>query len=208
MTIDKRNIEGIVLSGGEGRRMGGADKGLVAFMGLPLAQRAVLRLSSQVGAVKVSAARNLDVYAQWGCPVVPDAGNTREGPLAGVLAAMTQCTAAFLAVVPCDAPLFPEDLVERLALALDQTDALVAMPLAAQEDAAARPDPSFMLIRREALSDLEAYFQAGGRKITTWAGKAGLALAPFTAVSDAQAFLDADTPEALARLEALAHARS
>lgn len=204
MSIDKSNIQGLVLAGGQGRRMGGLDKGLVEFDGVPLALRAARRLEPQVGSVWISAARNLEAYAAWGHHIVLDANPDSQGPLAGALSALRQCRKPFLSIVPCDVPLIPADLVERLCAAMEKGQSLVAMPLAAQEGEGARPDPTFMLIRREALPNLEDYFSGGGRKMTAWAGKAGLCLAPFTRPSDAASFLDTDTHEALARVEALA----
>jgi molybdopterin-guanine dinucleotide biosynthesis protein A len=105
-----------------------------------------------------------------------------------------------LAVLPCDVPFFPADLITQLASKLATSEARIAMPLVTQTDGSVFPHPVFMLMRASVLPDLEAYFAAGGRKITTWAGKAGLALVSFDAPQDAQAFMDADTVQALEEL--------
>ena len=201
--IDPSHIHAVVLAGGEGRRMGGADKGMARYHGTPLAQRAAQRVAPYVGAVRLNANRNLAAYAALGYPVFDDALAAFEGPLGGVLAALRTCTAPYVLVLPCDVPNFPLNLVPRLAAALggSTTGARVAMPLAAQADGSTFVEPVFMLIERSVLPDLEAYFASGGRKITTWAGKMGLALAPFTQAHDARAFADADTFEALVALE-------
>jgi molybdenum cofactor guanylyltransferase len=202
--ITVQDIHAVILAGGEGRRMGGADKGLALFLGTPLAQRAAQRIAPFVDAVSVNANRNAAAYAALGYTVFSDGLPAHEGPLGGVLAALRACSAPYLLVLPCDVPNFPLDLVARLAAALQGSNAgaRVAMPLATQADGSPFVEPVFMLLDCAVLPDLEAYFAAGGRKITTWAGKAGLALAPFTQPHDAAAFADADTFAALAALAA------
>ena len=71
--IDTNDITGLVLAGGRGSRMGGVDKGLQPFHGVPLALHALRRLQPQVGSVLLNANRNLDTYAAFGVPVWPDA---------------------------------------------------------------------------------------------------------------------------------------
>jgi molybdopterin-guanine dinucleotide biosynthesis protein A len=104
-------------------------------------------------------------------------------------------------VLPCDVPFFPIDLITQLANKLATSEAQIAMPLVTQLDGSVFPDPVFMLMSTSVLPDLEAYFAGGGRKITTWAGKAGLALVTFNAPQDTQAFMDADTVLVLHSLE-------
>ena len=53
--MNKSEITGLVLAGGRGSRMGGVDKGLQNFRGMPLALHTLLRLSPQVGEVMVNA---------------------------------------------------------------------------------------------------------------------------------------------------------
>ena len=113
-TIDKAQITGMVLAGGRGSRMGGVDKGLQGFRGMPLAMHALFRLQPQVGETMINANRNLSAYESMGVPVWPDALPDYPGPLAGFLAGLERCETPYLVVVPCDTPLFPEDLVERL----------------------------------------------------------------------------------------------
>ncbi|MGL4434951.1 MAG: NTP transferase domain-containing protein, partial [Giesbergeria sp.] len=67
--IATHDITGMVLAGGQGLRMGGADKGLQLLDGVPLALRALQRLSPQVSALLVNANRNTDTYARFGVPV-------------------------------------------------------------------------------------------------------------------------------------------
>ena len=110
--IARTDITGLVLAGGRGSRMGGADKGLQSYRGMPLAMHAMLRLAPQVGRVMINANRNLAAYESFGAPVFTDASGDFAGPLAGFVAGLEQCDTPYLVTVPCDSPLFPDDLVE------------------------------------------------------------------------------------------------
>src|SRR5450432_4054443 len=105
-TIGKDRITGLVLAGGRGSRMGGVDKGLQNFRGMPLAMHALLRLQAQVGETLLNANRNIAAYESMGVPVWPDAVPDYPGPLAGFLAGLERCETPYLAIVPCDSPLF------------------------------------------------------------------------------------------------------
>ena len=126
--IDSQDITGLVLAGGRGSRMGGVDKGLQAFRGVPLALHTLLRLQRQVGAVVVNANRNLVTYESFGFPVWPDADSDYAGPLSGFLTGLERCETPWLVTVPCDSPLCPQDLVRRRADAADQADVHVLSP--------------------------------------------------------------------------------
>ena len=117
--IAPEDITGLVLAGGRGSRMGGVDKGLQNHHGVPLALHALLRLAPQVGLTMINANRNLAAYESMGVPVWPDALADFAGPLAGFLAGLEHCDTPYLVTVPCDSPRFPEDLVARLASALE-----------------------------------------------------------------------------------------
>ena len=121
--IARDDVTGLVLAGGRGTRMGGVDKGLQSHLGMPLALHALLRLTPQVGHVMINANRNLGAYESMGVPVWPDTIPDYAGPLAGFLTGLERCETPYLVVVPCDTPLFPEDLVERLTAAFADADA-------------------------------------------------------------------------------------
>src|SRR3954463_12023117 len=146
--IDKEDITGVVLAGGRGSRMGGVDKGLQAFRGMPLALHTLLRLGPQVGEAMVNANRNLAAYESFGVPVWPDASADYAGPLAGFLVGLERCETAYLVTVPCDTPLFPSDLVARLAEALEREAPDIAMGAAREQPGAEpRAQPVFSLMR-------------------------------------------------------------
>src|SRR3954469_19063590 len=132
--IDKDQVTGLVLAGGRGTRMGGADKGLQNFRGMPMAMFTVLRLAPQVGELMINANRNLAAYESFGTPVWPDVIADYAGPLAGFLTGLEHCDTPYLATAPCDTPLFPTDLVARLGAALVEHDAEIAMASAREEE--------------------------------------------------------------------------
>lgn len=168
VTIDpKTEITGLVLAGGRGTRMGGIDKGLQPYQGLPLARHALNRLAPQVRGVMINANRNLPLYAAMGVPVWPDELPDFPGPLAGMLAGMQHCPTPYLATVPCDSPLFPLDLVARLCAGLTQQDADMATAYTREGDKL-YPQPVFCLMKVSLLERLRAFIISGERKTGAW----------------------------------------
>lgn len=201
-TIDPQQITGLVLAGGRGSRMGGVDKGLQNFNGVPLALHTLLRLQLQVGEMMVNANRNLAAYESFGAPVWPDSLPDYAGPLAGVLTGLERCETPWLLTVPCDSPLFPIDLAERLAEAAAREDAEIAMA-SAPEDGQLRPQPVFSLLRVDLLESLVAFTHGGGRKIDAWTARHRTVLVPFDRPGDdPNAFANANTLPELQSLEA------
>jgi molybdopterin-guanine dinucleotide biosynthesis protein A len=124
------------------------------------------------------------------------------GPLAGFLTGLERCETAFMMTVPCDTPLFPHDLVARLAAALEAEDADIAMPAALEEDGQLRAQPVFCLIRAELLESVVKFTHGGGRKIDLWTGQHKTALVPFDrSDDDPKAFFNANTLAELHQLE-------
>jgi molybdenum cofactor guanylyltransferase len=205
--VDRSLITGIVLAGGRGSRMGGVDKGLQLYNGTALAKHATQRLQSQVGPLLINANRNLDTYEIWGSKVSADVlvdGITDfAGPLAGFLVGLQHCKTPYLMTVPCDTPRFPSDLVSRLANALSQQDADIAMVSSPDEEGVLRHQPVFCLIKRELATSLKVFTDAGGRKIGAWAVQHKLARVNFNEThDDPKAFYNANTLEDLQQLSA------
>ncbi len=203
--IHTHEITAIVLAGGQGSRMGGVDKGLQNFNGTPLALHTVLRLQMQagglVGDLMINANRNLSAYEAFGAPVWPDSLSGYAGPLAGFLTGLERCETPYLLTVPCDTPLFPLDLAQRLAQAFEDDRTDIAMVSAPEADGQLRPQPVFCLLRVSLLESLSAFTQAGGRKIDRWTAQHTTVQVPFNRPGDdAQAFCNANT---LAELHAL-----
>ena len=196
--IDPRDITGLVLAGGLGSRMGGIDKGLQLLHGMPMAEHALRRLQGQVGSTAINANRNIGLYEAFACPVWPDALPDHPGPLAGFLAGLARCETPYLLTVPCDSPRFPADLAARLAQALVEQQADIAMA-ATIEGGAEQVQPVFCLLKQSLRGSLQAFIEGGQRKIDRWTALHRCAVYRF---DDAQAFANANTPHELAALNA------
>ena len=200
--IDACDITGLILAGGRGSRMGGVDKGLQNFNGLPLALHTLMRLAPQVGRVMINANRNLSAYESFGAPVWPDVLADYAGPLAGFLTGLERCETAYLVTVPCDTPLFPHDLVARLAQALEAQQCDIAMAAAREEDNQLRTQPVFCLMRVELLESLVQFTHGGGRKIDAWTAQRQTVIVTFDRPGDeARSFFNANTLAELHQLE-------
>ncbi|NDP40194.1 MAG: molybdenum cofactor guanylyltransferase MobA [Rhodoferax sp.] len=206
--IPAQDITGLILAGGRGSRMGGVDKGLQTFNGMPLALHTLMRLQmgGGVGQIMINANRNLAAYESFGVPVWPDGLADYAGPLAGFLSGLEHCETPFLVTVPCDTPRLPLDLVPRLAAALEAESADIAMVAAPEPGKGGhvrlRPQPVFCLLRVGLLESLVRFTQAGGRKIDAWTALHKTALVPFDLPhDDPRAFFNANTLADLQQLE-------
>lgn len=200
--MQREDITGLVLAGGRGSRMGGADKGLQTFRGMPMAMYTLMRLAPQVGEVMINANRNLSAYESFGIPVWPDGLADHAGPLAGFLTGLEHCETEYMVTVPCDTPLFPQDLVARLGEALERDGAEIAMAGAREEDGQLRAQPVFSLMKRELMESLVRFTHEGGRKIDAWTAQHRTVLVPFDRPGDdASAFFNANTLAELHKLE-------
>ncbi len=184
------DITGCILAGGEGRRLGGADKGLVELAGEPLAARCLARLRPQVDAMLISANRNLATYRDFGVPVFDDAREDYAGPLAGVLGALRRAETHYVVTAACDSPFLPTDLAARLHDALHAAAGEIAVVVTG-----GRLQPVFALYDVGLADALAAYLDAGGRKIDTWLRQHRLVEVVF---DDAEAFMNINTPDELA----------
>ena len=206
--INPTDITGLILAGGRGSRMGGVDKGLQNFNGLPLALHTLTRLQmgGGVGSIMLNANRNLAAYESFGVSVWPDVLADYAGPLAGFLTGLERCETPFLVTVPCDTPLLPLDLVPRLAQALDEQDADIAMVAAPERgkdgQMTLRAQPGFCLMRVDLMESLVEFTQSGGRKIDAWTALHKTVVVPFDLPGDdPKAFCNANTLAELHELE-------
>ncbi|MFH1044468.1 MAG: molybdenum cofactor guanylyltransferase MobA [Pseudomonadota bacterium] len=187
-------ITGLILAGGQGRRMGGVDKGLQIFRGKRLVDHVYERLAPQVGGIIVNANQNHDAYKTFGVRVVSDAIGNFAGPLAGLHAGLSVSRRPYLASAPCDSPFLPEDLVARLYAGLDGSGADVAVAKTGDQ-----PHPVFCLARRSVLDHLTIFLNGGGRKIDAW--YATLLVAEVAFDDEAGAFSNINTGDELKALE-------
>ena len=202
--INKHEITGLILAGGQGTRMGRCDKGMLPLHGQPLAQHVLQRLAPQVGALALNVNEYQDSYLAFGLPVWPDELAGHCGPLAGLQSGLRRATTPYLLTAPCDSPLLPPDLATRLAAALLAQDADLAIAVTEETDPASglpqrRRHPVFCLVKTAALPQLDAYLASGERRVGAWHGPLKLAEVLF---DDASAFRNINTPQELASLEA------
>ena len=188
--MNRDEITGLILAGGLGRRMGGADKGLQVLRGRAMIEWVIDRLRLQVGTLLINANQNLETYRSFGLPVVEDEIGGYCGPLAGLHAGLRRCATPWLVTSPCDSPFLPMDLVERLGAAATASGAELAVA-----KTGGRTHPVFALARRRVLDSLAQYLGAGGRKIDAW--YAALPVAEVAFDDEADAFANINTRDEL-----------
>jgi len=187
-------ITGVILAGGQGRRMGTVDKGLRELRGKAMAAWVIERFAPQVDEVLINANQNLDVYARFGYRVIPDEIGGFAGPLAGLQRGLSQASHPLVATSPCDTPFLPADLVARLHAALETDAAQLAVARTGDQ-----PHPVFCVCRRNVLPHLTAFLQQGGRKIDAWYATLKVVEVVFDDQPDA--FSNINTPSELSAFE-------
>lgn len=163
------SVAGIILAGGQARRMGGGDKALKPIAGRPMLDRVIDRLRPQVGTLALNANGDPHRFSAYGLPVVADSIAGFAGPLAGVLAGMDWAlahapTARSVVTVAGDTPFFPEDLVERFLDATGDDEETIALA-----SSGGKTHPVFGLWPVALADDLRAFLAAGEtRKVLAW----------------------------------------
>lgn len=192
--MTKDSITGLILAGGKARRMGGIDKGLIAFKGKPMVTHAIERLSPQVSEILINANREIETYQGFGFTIIADEIIDFAGPLAGLHAGMKTAKTEFILSVPCDSPLLPDDLSQRLMEVLEARKADIAVAKTGEQ-----LHPVFCLCRTNLAQDLENYLNAGGRKVDEWQKQHAYVEVIFD--DNPLAFSNVNTPEELNKLE-------
>ncbi|MFT4047631.1 MAG: molybdenum cofactor guanylyltransferase MobA [Solimonas sp.] len=155
--------DAVILAGGRAARMGGADKGLLELRGRPLVAHLLDALRPQVGALIISANRNIEAYARFGMPVVTDLWPDFRGPLAGIAAGFAASTADWLLAAPCDTPGLPADLVAQLRRAVRARDAKAAYAFVGGD-----PVYPLCLLHRDLRASLHAMLEQGHFGVGRW----------------------------------------
>jgi molybdenum cofactor guanylyltransferase len=191
-------ISAVILSGGRATRMNGVDKGLVMLQQKPLIAHVIERLKPQVDEILINANREIEQYEALGLPILQDENveflESYIGPLAGFSLGLQHATHDYVLTVPCDSPLLPLDLVERL---------YNGMAAARMDIACAGSDgnthPVFCLMKKSVLPSLLAYIESGERKVSTWQKSQKYVEVDFSDCNDA--FVNLNTFEDLKALE-------
>jgi molybdenum cofactor guanylyltransferase len=185
---------GVILAGGQSRRMGGGDKCLLALGKRSLLAHVIARLAPQVEALALNANGDAARFSKFGLPILPDSIADWPGPLAGVLAGLEWAAdRGFrrIVTVAADTPFFPKDLVERLA-------ASSAAPVALAESAGGGVHPVFGLWRVDLAPQLHRDILGGARRVRAWAEAQGAVTVPFDCPEGTDPFFNINTPADLA----------
>ena len=195
--IEKQDITALILCGGRAQRMGGQDKGLIPLRNKTLVAWTIDRCRNQVGSIILNANRHIDDYQQYGWPTLSDTQLDFSGPLAGFQVGLINSTTPYVLVMPCDTPLFPSNLVEKLAGAMEQyqVDCTYAVTTENDEEQA---HPVFCLLKKSTLESLNLFLVTGQRKIDRWFATLKHQKVQF---DDPTAFLNINTPEELIQIE-------
>ena len=188
------NITGIILAGGQAKRMGGQDKGLIQLARKPMIEYVLNAIKPQVDDIIINANRNQTDYEKYGFPVVADQIEGYCGPLAGMASGLQAAKTPFVVTVPCDSPLIPDDLVQKLYSTLQDEDAEICTALSN-----GRLQPVFTVMKSELLSSMLDFLNNGERKIDKWFEKHRLAIADFSEQPDT--FININSAEELAAIE-------
>jgi len=187
MTINE-DVTGIILAGGKAKRMNHMDKGLVLLEGKPFIEYVINTLLPQVHSIIISANRNVDQYSRYGHEVIKDTLTGYHGPLAGIASCLTDVKTKYIVIVPCDAPLLPNDLVHRLY----QQIQIESADIAAVHDGV-RLQPLFSLLKIELLQSLLEYLKTGNRKTDKWLAMQNTTLTDYS--DKPEAFLNINTSD-------------
>ncbi len=188
------NITTVILAGGAARRMGGEDKGLTPLNGQAMIAHVIARISAQSPNIVINCNRSQQEYGEFGYPLIEDTISGGLGPLAGVLSALENSDSDYVLSVPCDTPLLPADLAERMLQAISKQGAEAC----AVSDGD-RLHPVVLLVKRSVMPGLRNYLAGGGRKVHDWFYSVAHCSADFS--EQAEAFVNINTPEQLSTLQ-------
>lgn len=194
--IESRDaVTGVILAGGEARRMGRQDKGLIEIAGRAMIEYVIDGIQPQVGALLINANRSKEHYSRYGFPVITDDNPGFNGPLAGMASCMRASATEYIATLPCDSPNVPANLVARLYRQLRAEDAEIAVAHDGE-----RMQPVFSLLKCTLLDSLLAYLDSGERKIDRWYAQHMTVTVDFSDKPDT--FINVNTPKDIEKIEA------
>ena len=188
---------GVVLAGGQSRRMGGRDKALQTIQGKSLVELVCLRLRPQVGSLLINTNADARNFAHLGCPVKADVAPGWLGPLAGLLTGLEWArdqggAESWLVSVAVDAPFLPGDLVSRLGDAVCDHGAVAAIA-----SSGGRMHPVFGLWSVALTDDLRrAVCERDMRRMMDWVDRVG-AVSVDWPTGGGDPFTNLNTPDQL-----------
>jgi molybdenum cofactor guanylyltransferase len=194
MSINRSDITAVILAGGQGRRMGGRDKGLLEFNGRLMIEILIERLQDQQLDVLINANRNQATYQSYGYPVIGDELEDYQGPLAGFASAMVTVNTRYILTLPCDSPMLAHNFADRFIETQDRKES----PICVAHDGE-RLQPVYALIDTRLLDDLKRFLDGGERKIDRWYAQHNYAQVDFS--DDTAMFRNINTPEDQQRMQ-------
>ena len=194
MSINKTDITAVILAGGQGRRMGGCDKGLLEFNGRLIIEILIECLQGQQLDILINANRNQATYRSYGYPVIGDQLEDYQGPLAGFASAMATVDTRYILTLPCDSPVLAHNFVDRFIETQDRGKS----PVCVAHDGE-RLQPVYALIDTRLLDDLKLFLDSGERKIDRWYARHDYTQVDFS--DDTVMFQNINTPEDQQRMQ-------
>lgn len=143
--------------------MNGVDKGLVLLQNKPLVQHVIAHLTPQVDEILINANREMARYQAFGYPVLQDETDDFLGPLAGFLLGLKHAKHEYVLTVPCDSPLLPLDLAQKLYNSMTAAHADIAVASSDGET-----HPVFCLMKKSVLPSLIAFLAEGVHRVSAW----------------------------------------
>ncbi len=159
-------VTGLILAGGQARRMNYQDKGLQNFRGQLLISYSFSALRPIVDELWINANRNLEIYQAFGVPVISDLTQDFSGALAGILAAITYTDADLLMVVPCDAPFITTAQLQHLLSEHQKNKAEITVACTGKQ-----VHSVFLVISTHLKTSLETYLAKNNHKVILWFGQ-------------------------------------
>lgn len=200
--IDREKIAGVLLAGGQARRMGGGDKCLRQIGGRSILSYIIERVSPQVSGMVLNANGDPVRFDAFSLPVRADSIDGFAGPLAGVLTGMdwvmeTGNKFDWILTAPTDAPFLPSDLCDRLRTAIDTDSTDMA-----RAESGGRAHPVVGLWPVALRDDLfDAMTKEDIRKVDRWTARYAVSDVDFPTVP-IDPFFNANTPDDIERAEA------
>jgi len=174
MVYSTQNITAIILAGGQGKRLNHQNKGLLGLnshltpnrevSGETFISHLLKKLSVQSQKQIISANNDIEAYETYNKTVVHDQTNSYEGPLAGILSCKAHVDTSLILTTPCDSPMIPDDLSQRL---LDTYNQYPSAKICVAHDGE-RQQNLFMLFDAALLDDMTVYFDDNQRKVYGW----------------------------------------
>ena len=104
----------LLLAGGQGARVGGQDKGLLEWHGLPMIAHVHQQVRGLTDDLIISCNRNAERYAVYADQLATDSEAGFPGPMAGLRAGLALARHGRVLVLPCDVPAIDATLIQAM----------------------------------------------------------------------------------------------